>query len=101
MITVLASITVEPTRKEEFLSIFKANIPAVLAERGCIEYLPMIDFTSNIPIQDQSANTITIVEKWQSIEALYAHLEAPHMIEYKDKVADMVTDLSLKILQNA
>jgi len=101
MINVLASITVKPTHVDEFIKIFKANIPNVLDEDGCIEYAATVDFKTDLPIQETNANVVTIIEKWQSYEHLQAHFKAPHMLAYKAEVADMVENLSLKVLENA
>src|SRR5260370_41351084 len=43
MIHVLAIITAKPGKREEVLAAFRANMPAVHAEQGCIEYGPAID----------------------------------------------------------
>jgi quinol monooxygenase YgiN len=40
-------------------------------------------------------------EKWESLEALHAHLRAPHMLTYREQVKDMVEDLSLNVLEEA
>lgn len=101
MINVLASITVKPSHTAEFIEIFKANIPAVLNEDGCIEYAATVDFKTDLPIQEINANVVTIIEKWESYAHLQAHFKAPHMLVYKAKVADMVESLSLKVLENA
>jgi quinol monooxygenase YgiN len=42
-----------------------------------------------------------INEKWESLEALHAHLRAPHMLTYREQVKDMVEDLSLNVLEEA
>lgn len=101
MITVLATITVKEGHKEQFIEIFKANIAAVKAEPGCLEYYPTVDFETEIEIQHKAPLTVTIVEQWQSIQALEEHFTMPHMVEYKEKTEDMVSDVSVKILQNA
>jgi len=44
---------------------------------------------------------VTIVEKWESLEALMAHAAAPHMTEYRAKVKDIVVGSALQILQPA
>ena len=44
MIHVLASITVKASEHDAFLEIFKANIPKVLEEEGCVEYSATVDF---------------------------------------------------------
>ena len=43
MIQVLAIITTKPGKRDEVLGHFRANMPAVHAEAGCIEYGPVID----------------------------------------------------------
>jgi quinol monooxygenase YgiN len=44
---------------------------------------------------------VTVVEKWESIEALEAHLIAPHMIEHRKGVKGLVKETSLRILAPA
>ena len=40
---VIAIITAKPGKREEVLANFNANVPAVHAEDGCIEYGAVID----------------------------------------------------------
>ncbi len=101
MITVLASISIKPECIPEFIAIFKANVPNVRKEKGCIEYYPAIDIGSKIPIQKLDGNIVTIIEKWNTLEDLYVHIKAPHMAAYQEKVKGMVESVSLKILQEA
>jgi len=46
-------------------------------------------------------NLVTIVEQWESVEALKAHLATPHMLKYKNNVKDIVEEVTLKVLENA
>jgi quinol monooxygenase YgiN len=101
MIRVIASIRVKSGRLTEFLEIFKSNVPNVREERGCIEYSPFVDIDADLPPQRLDENIVTIVEKWESLEALRDHLKAPHMLAYKEKVKNIVEDVSLKVLQEA
>ena len=101
MIHVIASITVKASEREAFLEIFKANIPKVLEEEGCVEYSATVDFPTEVPIQETNPNIVTVVEKWETFAHLEAHFTAPHMLEYKTKVEDMVEEVSLKILEDA
>ena len=101
MIHVLASITVKASEHTAFLEIFKANIPKVLKEEGCLEYSATVDFPTEVPIQEANPNVVTVLEKWETFPYLEAHFTAPHMLEYKAKVEGMVEDVSLKILQDA
>ncbi len=48
MIHVVAAIQLVPGRREDFLKEFKAIVPAVLAEKGCVEYVPTIDLETNV-----------------------------------------------------
>ena len=101
MIHVIASIQVKPGRVHEFLEIFKANIPAVRAEKGCIEYFPTMDVNTGLPVQALDKNRVTILERWESPEALKDHLATPHMSAYREKVKDLVVELTLHVLQDA
>ncbi len=101
MINVLASITVKASELDEFLEIFKTNVPKVLKEEGCLEYSVTVDFPTEVPIQEANPNIVTVVEKWETFPHLQAHFTAPHMLDYKAKVEGMVEDVSLKILQDA
>ncbi len=99
MISVIASVCVKADWLPQFIEIFKANVPNVREEKGCIEYFPTIDIDSGLPVQMLDKNVVTIIEKWESVEALRAHLKTPHMLAYRDRVKDMVEDLSIKVLQ--
>jgi len=101
MINVIASIHLKYGNLSEFIDIFKSNIPHVLEEKGCIEYIPTIDVVSGLPNQELNDRVVTIIEKWESIEDLHAHLSTPHMLAYREKVQDMVEKISLKILEEA
>jgi quinol monooxygenase YgiN len=101
MINVIASIRVKTEKFSEFLEIFKSNVPSVREEMGCIEYFPAVDIDADLPPQSLDENVVTIIEKWESLEALRDHLNAPHMLAYKEKVKDIVEGVSIKVLQEA
>ena len=101
MISVIASIRIAKGQRGAFLDIFNANVPKVRQEAGCLEYSPAVDIDAALSVQDLDENVVTILEKWQSLEALRDHLAAPHMLEYKEKVKDLVENVSLKVLQPA
>ena len=101
MINVIASIYIKEGRLSEFIEIFKLNIPNVLKEEGCIEYVPTVDVLTDLPPQELNDNVVTIIEKWNSLDELQAHLSAPHMLAYKENVKDLVDKVSLKILKEA
>ena len=101
MINVIASIHIKEGRLSEFIKIFKTNIPKVLEEKGCIEYVPTVDMPTDYPPQKLNNNVVTIIEKWDSLEDLQAHMIAPHMLAYREKVKDLVYKVSLKVLTEA
>lgn len=102
MIHVIAIITTKPGKREEVLKIFNANVPAVLAEEGCIEYGPTIDANDAPAFQTSlGSDTFIVVEKWSSNETLEAHAKAPHMKAYSEKVKDMLADRVIHIMAAA
>lgn len=101
MINVIASIQIKPGQLSEFIEIFKSNIPKVIKEKGCIEYVPTIDVPTGLPPQELNNNVVTIIEKWDSLEDLKAHLSAPHMLEYREQTKDLVEKMSVKVLKKA
>ena len=103
MIRVLATIQLKPGQREAFLKALKANVPNVKAEPGCIDYAPMIDVASGLPPQGElRSDAVTIVEAWESLEALRIHLSGlPHMLRYKEATREMVAGVSLQVLQPA
>jgi quinol monooxygenase YgiN len=101
MVHVIASIRVQPGRLSRFLEIFKSNMPAVRAEKGCIEYRPTVDVETGLPPQLLEPDTVVVIEKWDSLDALRNHLASPHMLAYREKVKDLVSGVSLKVLQEA
>ena len=99
MINVIASIQTKKGQLSEFIKIFKSNIPKVLEEKGCIEYVPTIDVPTGLPPQELNPNVVTIIEKWDSVDDLMAHLSAPHMLEYKKKTKNLVDKVYVKVLK--
>ena len=72
MIHVIAIITAKPGKRDEILKNFKANVPAVHAEKGCIEYGATVD-TDGGPFAKFGPDTFVVIEKWESMDHLKAH----------------------------
>jgi quinol monooxygenase YgiN len=99
MIHVLAIVTAKPGMRDAILKHFHANMPAVHAEKGCIEYGPTIDAEGAGAIQTKlGPDTFVVVEKWESLEALKAHAAAPHMAAYAGKTRDMIASRIIHVL---
>jgi len=101
MINVIASIQIKEGKFSEFINIFKSNIPKVLEEKGCIEYLPTVDMPTALPPQELNSNVVTVIEKWDSLDDLQAHLSSPHMLDYRKQTKDFVEKMSVKVLREA
>lgn len=102
MIHVIAVIELKPNTRDQFLAEFAKVVPEVKAEKGCIEYGATIDLKTGIerqaPVRD---NIVTIVEKWEDVPALEAHLDAPHMNAYREQIKDFVVSGKLHVLEPA
>ena len=102
MIFVIATIEIAEGRRDDFFVEFRQLVPLVREEEGCIEYGPTIDVETTIPAQgDVRGNVVTVVEKWASLVALENHLIAPHMLEYRKTVQDLVVQLTIDVLKPA
>lgn len=102
MIHVLAVITAKPGKRAEVLEAFRANMPAVRNEDGCIEYGPAVDAEGFGKIQTAlGPDTFMVIEKWASADALMAHAAAPHMADYAAKVKDLVASRTIHVLTPA
>jgi quinol monooxygenase YgiN len=99
MINVIASIFIKEGKLSDYLRILKANVPMVRNEKGCIEYVPTRDVETGLPAQVLDSNVVTILERWESLEALNAHLASPHMLEYREKIKGIVDRVSVKVLR--
>ena len=97
MIHVVAILTTKPGQRETVLEAFRAIIPTVHAEEGCIAYEPTIDVPGST---DQfGPDTFVVIERWSSTETLAAHAAAPHMAEYGAKVGPMMASRAVHVLE--
>ncbi len=101
MVHVIASIRVREGALGEYIALFKENVPNVLAEQGCIQYIPCLDADTGWKAQARDPNRMTVVEKWESMEALQAHARAPHMAAFRAKAGHLVDSMSLQVVQDA
>ena len=102
MIHVIATIEVQPGRRQEFLVEFRRIVPLVRAEEGCIEYGPTVDAITGLSNQPPlRENVVVVVEKWASVPALQSHMVAPHMQDYRARVKGLVVQVALQILEPA
>jgi quinol monooxygenase YgiN len=99
MIHVIAVITAKPGKRDEVLANFKGNVPAVHAEKGCIEYGATVDTEGMGSFQTKfGPDTFVVVEKWESADALKAHSAAPHMAAYAAKTREHIASRVIHVL---
>ncbi|HEY5299376.1 MAG TPA: putative quinol monooxygenase [Acetobacteraceae bacterium] len=102
MIHVVAIITAQAGKRAAILEAFRANMAAVHAEKGCIEYGPAVDAEGMGGFQTKfGADTFLVIEKWESPEALAAHARSPHMAAYGAKTKDMIASRVIHVLSPA
>ena len=102
MIHVIAVITAKPGMRDTILTHFRANVPAVKAEQGCIEYGAAVDAENALAFQAKyGPDTFLVIEKWESMDALKAHAAAPHMAAYGTKTKEFIASRVIHILQPA
>jgi len=101
VIHVLAVITAKPGMRDAVLQEFHANMPAVHAEEGCLEYGPAVD-ASGFGFQTPfGPDSFVVIEKWASAEALKAHAAAPHMAAYAARTKGMIENRVIHVLTPA
>lgn len=102
MIHVVATINVTSGNKNKVLAELLRIQPEVLEENGCHQYEPFSDVDYNLSRQEIfRADTIVLMEQWESVEHLKAHLETPHLKEYQETVSPYIHDVNLQVLQKA
>ena len=99
---VVAVITANSGMRDRLLEAFRANVPTVLAEDGCIEYQGTVDAEGLGAVQTKFGDdTFVVVEKWASLDALKAHAVAPHMAAYAASTKDMIAERVIHVLSPA
>jgi quinol monooxygenase YgiN len=102
MVHVIALVTAKPGQRARILEAIRANLPAVRAEPGCIEYGPAVDTEDVGPFQTKlGPDTLMVIEKWEDVAALRAHAAAPHMAAYAAKVKDLIASRAIHVLSSA
>jgi quinol monooxygenase YgiN len=102
MIHVVAHIGTKPGKRDSVLREFALIVPVVRAEKGCIEYVPIIDAAGAGALATPlGPDAFAVVEKWETMEDLRAHAAAPHMAAYGAKVRDWIASRAIHVLSAA
>jgi quinol monooxygenase YgiN len=102
MISVLAIITAKPGQRDRLLAEVRSNLAAVHAEKGCIEYAPVVDAPGLGSIATPiGPDGFVMIEKWETLDDLKAHAVAPHMATYAARTKDLVASRVIHVLSPA
>jgi quinol monooxygenase YgiN len=101
MLHILVTMMVKEGRMKEFLAVCAELRPSVLREAGCQAYEYTRDAASPLGIQEPvEANRITLIERWESLDALKAHMGTPHMKEAGLKMKDLRTSVVARVVES-
>jgi quinol monooxygenase YgiN len=100
MLTVIAEIRTRPGQhhRQAVLDQF-AKLPDRFQEEGCHGYAPLVDHAAGVSFQTTSPDSIVMVEQWESVAHLEAHLQTPHMKAYGEAVKGDVLETTIRILK--
>lgn len=100
MIYVVATIVTVDGRRLDLLELFRDLVPKVHGEKGCIAYTPTIDLETSLDAQPiVRPNCVTVVEQWESVEALENHLMTPHMLEFFGATQEIIASVAIQVLE--
>ncbi|MFK3662061.1 MAG: putative quinol monooxygenase [Scandinavium sp.] len=101
MLTVIAEIRTRPGQhhRQAVLDEFAKIIPTVLQEEGCHGYAPMVDHAAGVSFQTTAPDSIVMVELWETVAHLEAHLQTAHMKAWSEAVKANVLESHIRILE--
>ena len=100
MLHVIVTMRIKEGRMGEYLEACRELRPQVLREAGCHAYDYTRDSASPLGAQPLLEDRITLLERWESLEALKAHLETPHMKAAGAKMTDMRASIELRFTES-
>jgi quinol monooxygenase YgiN len=59
----------------------------------------MVDCAAGVSFQSRAPVSLVMIEQWESIAHLEAHLQTPHMKAYSEAVKGDVLEMNIRILQ--
>lgn len=86
MIKVVAKNYIQEGKFEDILDLYKELVEKTIKEPGCIKYELFQDINN--------PRILTMIEEWESIEALDSHEKTEHFVRIFPLLKDLVTDES-------
>ena len=98
MVYVIATIRAKPGQRDALVAAFGELTPKVLAEQGCRAYVATIDADTDIDRQARvGGDVVTMIEQWDSVDHLKAHLAAAHMTAFGEKASGLIASIELRV----
>ena len=88
-ILVLAKIEPKEGCQDSIIEVSKELIDESLLEEGNIDYQLLK------PI---NGDTLTFVEKWESLDALKRHMASPHFLNFTDDTEEFVKNMDVQVI---
>ncbi len=82
---VIARIKAKPGKEHTVREALRALIEPTHKEHGCIMY--------DLHVANDDPSLFYFYEKWTSEKELDAHLESPHLQQFKKQAADLVEEM--------
>lgn len=102
MVYCVVTMIIKEGRMNEFLAECGKIRPIVLKEAGCLMYDYTREFSSGMTRQEPiNPNRVTLLEKWESLDAINAHSATKHMTDFVDKVKDMRESVVIRACESA
>ncbi len=83
MIIVIAIMNVKPGKKDAFILDAKDLVTETRQETGCISY--------DLLTSTEDEDLLVMLEKWEDIESLNAHMETDHFKKFGETIERFLT----------
>jgi quinol monooxygenase YgiN len=101
MLHVIVTMRIKEGQMPEFLAACRELRPQVLREPGCHGYVYTRDAVSPFGApQALEPDRVTLIECWESPEALKAHLETPHMKAAGERMKPMRASVEIRLTES-
>ena len=84
MIRVVATLTINPDKFEEVMTIATELVRLTREEKGCVNY----DLVQSI----EEAHQLALIEAWETKEDLDAHCETEHFLELLPQIGTLCSE---------
>jgi quinol monooxygenase YgiN len=100
MIHAIAAIKAREGERDNLVAAFREILPEVRAKTGCLEYSLALHLRTGFPGQPPfDENEFIIVEKWDDLESLKAHMADPKYQAWFVKLWPLVAGASMQVFQ--